>query len=424
MAAANPQPLDSIVIGGGVVGACSALAMLAKGMSTMIVDPDLPGRASLGNAGHIAVEQVEPLASLATLRAARSMLFARGGPVSLPWRDADAWLPFLLRLAAAARPARFAAGKSALRSIAAAALPAWKDLLSRIDAAVLLVEGGHYLVWESAEDAAAGLARWEGADTGEVARRPASEVELDRIGESLAVPLAGGLKFEGSAHMADLEALARALASAFSAQGGIAWRAKVTCIEPMGDAFRVRCDDGRTVDTRRVVVAAGTGSAELMRMFGMRAPLIAERGYHVEAECAAWPADMPPVVFESRSIIATRFRRHLRIAGMFEFARADRPPDPAKWTRIESHVAELGIVIDGPVSRWMGARPTLPDYLPAIGRSGRIPGLLYAFGHQHLGLTLAAATGEAVAELAAGEQPGFDLAPFTLDRFRRGFVRP
>ena len=49
----------------------------------------------------------------------------------------------------------------------------------------------------------------------------------------------------------------------------------------------------------------------------------------------------------------------------------------------------------------MGSRPTLPDYLPAIGRSERTPNLLYAFGHQHLGLTLAPITATLVAALAA-----------------------
>ena len=65
----------------------------------------------------------------------------------------------------------------------------------------------------------------------------------------------------------------------------------------------------------------------------------------------------------------------------------------------------------------MGARPTLPDYLPAIGRSRRAPNLYYAFGHQHLGLTLAAATGEAVAALIDGDTPAVDLDPFSIARF-------
>ena len=76
--------------------------------------------------------------------------------------------------------------------------------------------------------------------------------------------------------------------------------------------------------------------------------------------------------------------------------------------------------MEGPVAEWMGARPTLPDYLPAIGASRRADNLYYAFGHQHLGLTLAAVTGELVAALMGGATPAVDLTPFDLDRFARG----
>ena len=65
----------------------------------------------------------------------------------------------------------------------------------------------------------------------------------------------------------------------------------------------------------------------------------------------------------------------------------------------------------------MGARPTLPDYLPAIGRSRMHPGIAYAFGHQHLGLTLAATTAEAIAAMLLDETPGFDIDRLSLDRF-------
>jgi D-amino-acid dehydrogenase len=65
----------------------------------------------------------------------------------------------------------------------------------------------------------------------------------------------------------------------------------------------------------------------------------------------------------------------------------------------------------------MGARPTLPDYLPAIGHSARYPQLAYAFGHQHLGLTLAATTAERVAQMLLGETSDLDLQSLSLDRF-------
>jgi D-amino-acid dehydrogenase len=67
-------------------------------------------------------------------------------------------------------------------------------------------------------------------------------------------------------------------------------------------------------------------------------------------------------------------------------------------------------------SEWQGFRPTLPDSLPVIGRSRRHDNVYLAFGHQHLGLTLGPVTGRVIADLVAGRDPGFDLAPFRPDR--------
>lgn len=168
-----------------------------------------------------------------------------------------------------------------------------------------------------------------------------------------------------------------------------------------------------------IVVAASVASKLLLEPLGYKVPIVAERGYHIQSVDTDWPTDLPPVVFEERSMIVTRFLSGLRAASFVEFGRERSPPDPRKWARLRTQVAALGLSFGGSGSEWMGARPTLPDYLPAIGRSRRAPNLLYAFGHQHLGLTLAAVTGEAIGALAAGEEPAVELAPFDIERFTR-----
>ena len=65
----------------------------------------------------------------------------------------------------------------------------------------------------------------------------------------------------------------------------------------------------------------------------------------------------------------------------------------------------------------MGRRPTLPDAMPVIGRSSKNKNVLYAFGHQHIGWTLAAVTGKAINELVKGNQPNFDIKAFSPNRF-------
>ena len=66
---------------------------------------------------------------------------------------------------------------------------------------------------------------------------------------------------------------------------------------------------------------------------------------------------------------------------------------------------------------WMGFRPSLPDSLPVIGPSTGGDDVIFAFGHGHLGVTLAPVTARIVADLIAGQKPAIDIAPYRADRF-------
>jgi D-amino-acid dehydrogenase len=394
-----------------VIGSAAALQLQRRGIATRIVDPDPDWRgASRGNAGLIAVDEIDPLASRATLKALPNMLFSRGGPVGLPLRDIAAWLPFGLRLLAASSPARFAAGRAALASLLAEAVPAWRRLAAELGAPDLLRDEGHFIVWDKPESVARSRAA-HAEPNGITTTRDASADELARIG-TLVRPPAGASFIEGTARIADLDLLARALAARFAALGGARLRGRAR-IEGQG----VRLDTGERLDADAIVVAAGPASGALMRPLGHKAPIIAERGYHIQCAGTGWPEDMPTLFFEDRSMVVTRFRSGLRATSFVEFGRASSPPDRRKWQRLRAHVRDLGIPFEEPVAEWMGARPTLPDYLPAIGRSTRRPRVFYAFGHQHLGMTLSAITGELVGALVAEGNSAVDLAPFRVERF-------
>ncbi|HCK84548.1 MAG TPA: FAD-dependent oxidoreductase, partial [Hyphomonadaceae bacterium] len=76
-----------LVIGGGFVGAASALRLQQAGVQTALIDPgDMRRAASWGNAGHLGLEQVTPWSAWENvLRAPRSS-FAFGGPLDFRWR--------------------------------------------------------------------------------------------------------------------------------------------------------------------------------------------------------------------------------------------------------------------------------------------------------------------------------------------------
>lgn len=407
-----------MVIGGGIVGLCSALSLQRRGFEVTVIEADSERRAaSWGNAGHLAIEQVEPLASWPMIRSAPRRLFSAGGALSLPIRDAARWLPFAAGMMRAAGRAH--AGRAALDSLLAHAMPSWRDLVASLGNEALLKTTGHFVLWESDASATHGLGVWTRANTGTARFRPINGDEQAQFAALLARPPAGGIRFENTGQVADLGGLATALETALRAAGGTMPHARVSALEIENGAAGVVLESGERLHSDLVLLTAGVRSGALMRTIGTHAPIIAERGYHLHAPSADWP-DLPPLVFEDRSMIVTRFDDGLRAASFVELGDIDSPPDRRKWQRLRAHIAALGLPIGADAAEWMGARPTLPDYLPAIGRSRRASNLIYAFGHQHLGLTLAPLTGRLVADIANSAVAPIDLTPFDIERFAKG----
>lgn len=412
---------SALILGGGIVGLACALRLQQRGFSCIMVYPNGEGISpSLGNAGHLAVEQIEPLSSMRTLWEAPRRLFAFGGALDLPLREVGTWAQFAARFIAASAPGAFREGKAALEAWLAEAMASWRRLAVDVDAERLLAADGHFVVWESAAAAKRGKAAWGRLTAPAAAFRPAAADELERIQEQVIAHVAGAIRFRQSGQIRDLAAMCDSIARAFDGAGGMRIAARASRLEMENGRAAVRLADGTRRDADLVLVAAGVESGALLGGVGHRIPIIAERGYHIESPTDAWPERFPPAVFEDRSLIVTRFLNSLRVASFAEFSRIDAPPDRRKWRRLRRHAAELGLPLKEPIQEWVGARPTLPDYRPAIGRSSRVENLFYAFGHQHLGLTLAPVTAEVIAQLACDEAPEFEIAPFDLARFERG----
>jgi glycine/D-amino acid oxidase-like deaminating enzyme len=411
------QPKSYLVIGGGLVGAASALRLQAAGFAVTLIDPGDPRRAaSFGNIGHIAAEQVSPLASRESLRSFPGRLFGLGGPLDFRWRDAGLWGPWALRFIAAADPARHARGQAALTAILAHALPAWRRLAEFSGAPGVVGRDGHAVVWMEERAAEKGLRSWERSPTGSAAFRPMGQDDLAPYAAVMKNAPVAGIRFSGTAQVSEPQAARDALMAAFTAHGGEVVLARVARLSG-GDRVIAHLDDGGVREAEGALVAAGAWAGRLMRGLGVEAPVIAERGYSVQSANHGWNQALPPTVFEEHSMVVSRFTSGLRASSFVEFGSPDAPGDPRKWRVLERHLSDLGIAFSGEPDRWVGPRPTLPDYLPAIGRLERDPRILYAFGHQHLGLTMSAITAELTASLAEGLDPAIDLTPFRIERF-------
>ncbi len=411
------QRSDVAVAGGGFIGLASALRLQQAGAEVVVIDPEIAeDAASFGNAGQIAAEIVEPLACWRTVRNAPSHLWSVGGPLAFHPPSARDWLAWSLRFLHACTGARPTAGRIALGALQAMALPAWRRLAADIGAPELLTACDQYVIGRKSTPPAVELPQG-------VTQHMLDPDQTSRLAALIRTDGAVGYAVSGVARLnCPAAALAR-LAEALQAAGGKRMRDRVASIEPRAGAARLVLASGRTLDADRVLVAAGARSAHLLRPLGAIVPLIAERGYHLHYTDHGWPRDAPTVVLEDEGALVTVFDSGLRTTGFTELARPGAAPDPAKWRRLEQIIARRAVPVRGSPRRWCGERPTLPDFLPAIGILRDSRRVLYAFGHQHLGVTLAPATAELMADLVSA-RPHPVLTALDLERFAHSRAAP
>ncbi|MFK7829566.1 MAG: NAD(P)/FAD-dependent oxidoreductase [Congregibacter sp.] len=406
-----------VVIGAGVIGLSIAFRLARIFPDVVLVDRADPGMdCSYGNAGHIATEQIFPLASPGTLLKAPRLMFGRNHPLSIRRDYARQIVPWLTRFAWASRPSAFKRGTEALRSLQAEAMNSLTALCDDAGTTDQLHRRGHMILVENPRlEATAKTQLQTLADHGIVADW-LSALQVADIAPELTNNI-GAIHVRDTGHISDPLRLSLGLLDAFTRAGGHLIRDEVQRIEPHTDGdVRLHMSNGE-LTAQRIVIAAGAWSRALAAQTGFDVPLDTERGYHVVAE--GWRGQFDIAIASlDRMTIMTPLAGGLRITGFVEFGGLTLPPSSRRLATLNQHLSDL--LPNSQLqtrSEWMGFRPSLPDHLPVIGRSPDDARVLYAFGHQHLGLTLAGVTADAIAALLTDSPAPVDLSPFRVDRF-------
>ena len=394
-----------IVIGAGIVGTATARALQRAGHSVTLVDSAEPGMTtSYGNAGFIAIDHLLPLARPSTLRRLPRMLMDRNGPLtvhlpSLPWL-----LPWMARFALAAySKTEVQKGVDSFGVLMAEANIAWKTEIQASGLGELFKSKGALYVYESEASFN------DGADERELQKAKGTEFEVvsgDRARElapGLSDHIVRGVYYPQGIHTINPYRVVTTLAERFTADGGTLRRGRVRGFGRDGDKVTSVQLVVSELPAKAVVIAAGRASGELTRLLGFNAPLVAERGYHVMLAPDNVRFELP-VSPAGRGFFITPMEEGLRIAGTVELAAPHQPPS---WHRADLLIRHLKDIFPGvggaERSRWIGERPSLPDFRPAIGRAPRLANVYCGYGHQHVGLTLATATGRLIARQMEGE---------------------
>ncbi|MDX8519218.1 NAD(P)/FAD-dependent oxidoreductase [Mesorhizobium dulcispinae] len=407
--------VEIAVVGAGVVGLATALRLAAEGREVMLIDPNEPGSgASFGNAGTLAEYACMPVGTPAVLRALPKLLFDPDSPFSLRWAALFQLAPWLTRFVRQSLPAATRANAAALAGLLSDALPAWEEMACEAKATDLLRRNGCLYLYRSQADLAGSAASRDVRASFGVHQQVLTPKEVAALEPGLPPVAGGGLYFPDSLNVTDPSLVMRRLFDAAAARGAVLRQAKVTGLEAKGGGVWLS-GPGFGVTARKVVIAAGAFSRPLAAQAGDRIPLETERGYHLE-----FPTETPlltrPVCPVDLGFYMTPMAGRLRVAGTVELGGLLAPPNPRRLALLDRGVRQFFPNPGKPSSQWLGFRPSLPDSRPVIGPSAKSPDVIYAFGHGHLGLTLAAVTARWIVGFVAGRTNPL-AADFAAARF-------
>jgi D-amino-acid dehydrogenase len=409
-----------VVIGAGIIGLAVAYHLSKARVRVTVVDRDLEGdKVSLGNAGGIAVTEVVPASVPGTLWRVPGWMIDPLGPIAVRALHAPKMLPWLMRFAQAGTSERV---DSISRALAALNSRVYDDLLPMLNDIGLGAElhrKGALTVYESEAGYRRDAADWAikracGIVTEEVTGDQARQME-PALG-----PLVRRAIFTPQwSHLSDPRHVLRGLRDWLLSHHVTLRRGEVRAVVPHNQALSLSFAEGAPMRATKVVVAAGAWSGILARRLGDPVLLESERGYNSTIRDPGVTVERQ-LIFGERKFVATPLECGLRVGGAAEFGGLYAKPNFRRSDALlELARRYLPNLRTDSATKWAGHRPTTPDSLPVIGASALHSSVFYAFGHGHLGLTQAATTGRVVSELVLAGEAGIDLAPYTIQRFKR-----
>ena len=412
-----------VIVGGGVIGVCCALALARRGASVVVLERDeIGGAASFGNAGTVSPGHA-PINGPGRWRELMRSMIDPLSPLYISPRLSPRLARWLWTFARHCDPAHVEHCRAVMEPFARET-PALHDKIGA-DGPPDLGYGSEGYVEVFRTDRGRHTAAHEAEYARKLGFHP-QELDTDQLRElepSLNDSVLGGYQHDEGRTMDPFRYVE--VVADLATRLGASIRTGVEVEEVVTQESRavgVRTADRELIMASGIVLATGAYSPYLYRRLGCPLPIEPAKGYHLDLGGAegATPGVGHPCLLVERAVFCTPLPGRLRLAGTLEFSGLN---DDLRKPRLEQLMRGASDYLDGidrapVVSEWCGLRPCTPDGLPVVGPLPGWDGVFAATGHAMLGLTFGPATGEALADLILTGSPGLPLAGLDPARFR------
>jgi D-amino-acid dehydrogenase len=409
------------VIGGGVVGVCTAYFLAKAGHDVVVIERhgNVAQQASYGNAGVIAPGYVTPWAAPGMPKKILSYLFKSEAPVRFKptmsralWRWVRLWL-------SECELERYRINKERMQRVAFYSREILHQLREHYQLDYEQTQG-YLQLFRTERDIGMAQPALALLAENEVPHRIVDDTAAREIEPALApgTPLAGGLYLphDGSGNCPLFTKQLKAIAQSIGVE--FFFNTVVSGLQREDNRVALQIDDKKFY-ADSVVLATGVESVQLLKPYGIQIPLYPVKGYSATASIKNFDeAPLASLMDESYKVAITRMGSRIRIAGTAELGSNDLElREDALRTLIKvggdwfPHAANYNTA-----NFWCGARPMLPDGAPLLGTTP-IRNVFINIGHGSAGWAMAAGSGKLVADIVSGRTPDIDMDGLTLSRY-------
>lgn len=430
------------IIGGGIIGLCSAWFLQLDGHEVTVIEQgDLTNNCSFGNMGYLSPSHLVPLAAPGMIEQGIFWMFDQKSPFyirpNFSWRLVD-WGWKFFQASTQKHVENSAKPLADLMLLSKSIFESWaKDGQMQFE----LTQSGCIMWYKTAKKEKAEIETARQAETFGMSVEMITPEQAQTLEPELAPDVAGGVWYKTDAHL-DPNALMTQLPALLEKRGvKILKNTKITGFEQQNGQIKAIFTENtntpsiekQRLDTEMVVLAAGSWSPEIAKLAGEYLPLLPGKGYSMTVNRPQKRLYHPCIFLEAK-VALTPWRERLRIGSTMEIGEMDDRilfprvqgileavpkfmpgyledavfRDLADLTKLKQHLRERV---------WFGYRPVSPDGMPYIGFAKKTNNLVMASGHAMLGISMATGTGQLIAELISGNKTSINLKAFDPKRY-------
>lgn len=413
---------ETLIIGAGAIGVCCAFYLNALGKDVLLVEKDdICSGSSYGNAGLIVPSHSIPLAAPGVIGQGLKWMFKPHSPFYIKPRLNRDFLTWLWHFWRGCNIQHARRSIPVLHDLHAASLGLFHELAKLDGLNFGLVKKGMLELFNTRSGYDKGIKNIHLLKEFGIENRSLPPKELAAFLDGIRTTAVGAVYLTQDAHIIP-DCFVQQLAGYIEDKGvRLLTSCEVLDFETSGrHVNRVKTTRGN-IQAEEIVLAGGAWSTELARLLQLKLSIQAAKGYSITYKRPAQCPALPVMLAESK-VVLTPMEDTLRFAGTLELSGFDQTVNLGRVQAILDAVCAYFPDMDPGslelLEIWRGLRPCSPDGLPYVGRAPRLDNVIIAAGHGMLGISLAPITGKIISQLSTSDNPSFNMAALSLERFR------